>query len=77
MMMAGEIRRKDKGVVNVQISLKAFMLVVPQTLTGRQELEEDVERIGCAALSNKPWSLKDEGLVKELVLRVRTSLTSP
>ena len=36
---------------------------------GRQELEEDLERIGCLGLLNKPWSLKDEGLVKELVQR--------
>ena len=34
---------------------------------GRRELEEDLERIGCAGLLNKPWSLKDEGLVRELV----------
>ena len=67
MMMAGEIGRKDKGAVNVQISLKALVPVVPQTPTGRRELEEDLERIGCADLLNKPWGLKDEGLVKELV----------
>ena len=67
MMMAGEIGRKDKGVVNVQISLKALVRVVLKTLTGRWELEEDLERIGCVGLLNKPWSLKDEGLVRELV----------
>ena len=42
--------------------------VGPQTLVGRQELEEDLERIGCASLLNKPWSLKDKGLVWELLL---------
>ena len=45
------------------------MPVVPKTPTGRQELEEDLERIGCADLLNRPWSLKDEGLFKELVLK--------
>ena len=66
-MMAREIRQKNKGAINVQISLKALVPVVPQTPTGRWELEKDLERIGCAGFLNKPCSLKDEGLVKELV----------
>ena len=67
MTMAKEIKRKDKGAVNVQISLKALVPVVPQTPMGRRELEEDLEHIECVDLLNKSWSLKDEGLVKELV----------
>ena len=67
MQMAGEIGRKDKGYVNVQISFKALVPVVPKTPTARRELEENLERIGCADLLNKPWSIKDEGLVRELV----------
>ena len=65
--MAGEIAQKDKGVVNVQISLKALVPVVPMTPTRRRELKENLERIGCAGLLNKPWSIKDKGLVRELV----------
>ena len=65
--MVGEIGWKDKGSVNVQISLKALVPVVPKTPTARQKLEEDLERIGCAGLLNKPWNVKDEGLVRELV----------
>ena len=65
--MAGEIGRKDKGAINVQISLKALVPVVPKTPTVRWELEEDLERIGCAGLLNKSWNIKDEGLVRELV----------
>ena len=30
MMIAGEIRRKDKGAVNVQIFLKALVPIVPK-----------------------------------------------
>ena len=59
-MMHGEIERKDKGAVNVQVSLKALVPVVQQNPTGRRELEEDLERIGYAGLLNKPWSLKDK-----------------
>ena len=68
--MHEEIRWKDKRAVNVQVSLKALVLVVLQTLGGRRKLEEDLERIGCAGLLNKPWSLKDKGLVRELLLGV-------
>ena len=67
--MAGEIGRKDKGAVNVQISVKALVPVVLKTPIMRRELEEDLERIGCAGLLNKPWNIKDEGLVRELVKR--------
>ena len=67
MMMAGEIGRKDKGAVNVQISLKALVPVVPKTPIARRELEEDLDGIGCAGLLNKLWNIKDEGLVRELI----------
>ena len=53
MMMAGEIGRKDKGAINVQISLKALVSVVPKTPMGRRELKEDLECIGCTGLLNK------------------------
>ena len=65
--MVGEIGRKDKGSVNVQISLKALVPVVPKIPTVRRELKEDLERIGCAGLLNKPWNVKDKELVRELV----------
>ena len=74
--MEGEIGRKDKGAVNVQISSKALVPVVPKTPTGRRELEEDLECIGCAGLLNKPWSIKDEGLVRKLSRELLTSLIS-
>ena len=67
MQMVGEIGRKDKGFVNVWISLKALVPIVPKIPTVRRELEEDLERIGCAGLLNKSWNVKDEGLVRELV----------
>ena len=67
MQMAGEIGRKEKGSVNVQISLKALVPVIPKTPTARRELEEDLTRIGCAGLLNKPWNIKNEGMVRELV----------
>ena len=67
MQMVGEIGRKDKGSVNVQISLKALVPVIPKIPTTRRELEEDLTRIGCGGLLNKPWNIKDEGIVWELV----------
>ena len=67
MQMVGEIGRKDKGSVNVQISLKVLVPVIPKTPTARRELEEDLMRIGCGCLLNKPWNIKDKGIVRELV----------
>ena len=67
MQMVGEIGKKEKGSVNVQVSLKAMVPVIPKTLIARRELEEDLTRIGCVGLLNKPWNIKDEGLVRELV----------
>ena len=69
MQMVGEIGRKDKGSVNVQIPLKALVPVVPKTPTARKKLEEDLEKIGCFSLLSKPWNVKDKGLVRELVER--------
>ena len=65
--MVGEIGRKEKGSVNVQVSLKAMVLVIPKTPIARRELEEDLTRIGCVGLLNKPSNIKDKGLVRELV----------
>ena len=62
--------RSEKRAVNVQVSLKAIVPAVPQTQEGRQNLEEDLERIGCAGLLNKPKSLKDKSLVWELIFEM-------
>ena len=67
MQMVGDIGRKEKGFVNVQISLKAMVPVIPKTPIARRELEEDLMRIGCVGLLNKLWNIKDEGLVRKLV----------
>ena len=69
MQMAGEIGRKEKGSVNVQISLKALVPVILKTLIARRKLEEDLTRIGCAGLLNKLWNIKNKGMVRELVER--------
>ena len=65
--MVGEIGKKHNRAVNVQISLKALILVVPKTPIARRELKEDLDRIGSAGLLNKPWNIKDEGLMRETV----------
>ena len=67
MQMVGEIERKEKGSVNVQVSPKAMVPVISKTPIARRELEEDLTRIGCVSLLNKLWNIKDEGLVRELV----------
>ena len=49
MQMVGEIGRKEKGSVNVQISLKAMVPVIPKTPIARRELEEDLTRSDVSA----------------------------
>ena len=67
MQMVGEIGGKEKGSVNVRVSLKVMVPVILKTPIARRELEEDLTRIRCVGLLNKPWNIKDEGLVRELV----------
>ena len=72
-MMVGEIGQKDKEAANVQVTFKALVPVVLQTPEKRKKMEEDLERIGCADLLTKPWSLKDEGLVRNYFSEPQTS----
>ena len=62
--------RAERRVPHAQISLKAVVLVIPWTLEGRRGLEEDLERIVYAGVLNKPWSLKNEVLIWELLTGV-------
>ena len=41
----------------------------PFTLRSVAHLEEDLTRIRCIGLMSKPWSIKDERMVRELTTR--------
>ena len=48
------------------LTLRSVVLAIPKEPRERAYLEEDLTKIGCIGLLSKPWSVKDEGMVREL-----------
>ena len=48
--------------------LRSVVPAIPKGPGERAYLEEDLTRIECIGLLNKPWSVKDERMVRELIL---------
>ena len=49
------------------MALKIVVLGVPSNAKDRKLLEEDLCRIGCHGLMEKPWNLRREDMVAELM----------
>ena len=49
------------------MALKAVVPRVPRSAKDRELLEEDLRRIGCHDLMGKPWGLRMEEMVAELM----------
>ena len=49
------------------MALKAVVLGVPKSAKDRELLEEDLRQIRCYRLMGKPWGLRMEGMVAELL----------
>ena len=49
------------------MALKAVVPGIPKTVKDRELLEEDLRRIGCHGFLGKPWGLRMEDLVAELL----------
>ena len=49
------------------MALKAVIPGMPKTVKDRELLEEDLQRIGCHGFLGKPWGLRMEDLVAELL----------
>ena len=52
--------------VRTHLTLRSVVPAISKELGERAHLEEDLTRIGCIGLMRKPWSVKDERLVREL-----------
>ena len=48
-------------------TLRSVVPAIPKKPGERAYLEEDLTRIRCVGLMSKPWSVKDERMVQELV----------
>ena len=53
-------------IVRMPLTLRSVVPAIPKESGERAHLEEDLTRIGCIGLMRKPWSVKDERLVREL-----------
>ena len=49
------------------MALKAVVLGVPKSVRDRELLEEDLRRIGCHRFMGRPWGLRIEDMVVELL----------
>ena len=50
------------------LMLRSVVLAIPKEPSERAYLEEDLTRIGCIGLLSKPWTVKDERMVRELTI---------
>ena len=48
--------------------LRSVVPAIPKERRERAYLEEDLTRIGCIGLLNKPWTVKEEKIVRELIV---------
>ena len=49
------------------LMLRSVVPAIPRKTGERAHLEEDLTRIGCIGLMSKPWLVKDEKMVRELI----------
>ena len=69
-----EARRKRRMAPTVAlqtlIMLRSMVPVIPQEPAKRAHLEEDLTRIECIGLINKPWTVKDEKMIWKILTGV-------
>ena len=54
-------------MVKMPLTLRFVIPAIPKEPGERTHLEEDLTRIGCIGLLSKPWAVKDERMVRELI----------
>jgi hypothetical protein len=60
-------QRKKSGEVPSEVKIRKVVSEVPRDETERGELLEDLQRMGCSGLLEKPWGFKDDRIVRELL----------
>ena len=50
------------------LTLRSIVPAIPKELGEKAYLGEDLTRIGCIGLLSKPWTVKDERMVRELII---------
>jgi hypothetical protein len=59
-------RRKSSEVAS-EVKIRKVVPEVPRDETKRGELLEDLQRMGCSGLLEKPWGFKDDRIMRELL----------
>jgi hypothetical protein len=62
-------QRKKSCEVPSKVKIRKVVPEVPRDETKREELLEDLQRMGCSGLLKKPWGFKDDRIVRELLDR--------
>jgi hypothetical protein len=60
-------QRKKSGEVPSEVKIRKVVPEVPRDEAERGELLEDLQRMGCSGLLEKPWGFKDDWVVRELL----------
>jgi hypothetical protein len=60
-------QRRKSGEVPSEVKLRKVVPDGPRNETERGELLEDLQTMGCSGLLEKPWSFKDDRIVRELL----------
>jgi hypothetical protein len=60
-------QRRKSSEVSSEVKLQKVVPDVPRNETERGELLEDLQRMGCSGLLEKPWDFKDDQIVRELL----------
>jgi hypothetical protein len=60
-------QRKKSGKVPSEVKIRKVVPEVPRDEAEREELLEDLQRMGCSGLLEKLWGFKDDQVVRELL----------
>jgi hypothetical protein len=63
--MSGSEGEEELGVP--MVTLIHISPVIPEDSKERAELLEDLSQMGCIGLIDRPWSFRDEGMVREVL----------
>jgi hypothetical protein len=56
----------------ITVGLQSVVPIIPTDPTEKEQLKEDLARMGCEGLLNEPWGVKSRDMVQEF-LRPRTN----
>src|SRR3954453_14258083 len=62
-------QKRRRAVVEKEIRVRKVNTSIPRDSAAYQELVEDLTSMGCVGLLRRPWRIRTEGVVEELLTR--------